>query len=127
MSWKAILRDLVLVWIFTGLGGLAIGLAFQGSAFPKGTVTAFNILLSIAAFTIAGCLVRVHRFRHIAIVALLVWLSSSVNLLSEHVTLTNWVLAPIPIFLTGAVGGAISLLIVGRPEKTDDALTPPAA
>ena len=106
----AVVRDVVIVLLLTGIGGFIIGVALRsptpGTPQTLAAIGASNLLLSIIGFTISGVLARGARWRHLAIVATIVWLVSAVNV--PTVGLALWLAgAPLTAIIV-AVGGALS-------------------
>ena len=117
-GWKAVVRDVVMLWILTGIGGFIIGVATVGSELPIGAVALSNVILGIIGFCISGCMMAENRWRHLFIVALFVWLTSIVNIFVGPFSFMNWLLGMVVIFIMLAVGGGISFLIVKPRQNT---------
>ena len=90
-----IIRDVIIVWILTAMGGFVAGLATGG---PQGdaqrfmlAVTVSNFLLGTVAFTIAGCLAPPPRWRHLGLVAAGAWLTGLLNVVFFHFTVPQWI------------------------------------
>ena len=131
VNWKLLLRDVAIVWAFTGLGGLVIG--FTAGALGAGVgaevlanprvqiaVALSNLLFGIVAFSIVGALKKTNRFRHLFIVAVGAWLTSAVNMLFAPITLFQWLMAPFFFLVVTAIGGAISFLFVAAPKASSE-------
>jgi len=87
LNWKLILRDVGLICLITAWGGFAITVfnTFIASrltvppVFPLGHLGTLSGAVTLPiGFCIVGCLT--HRFSHITVVALGVWLISFVNI-----------------------------------------------
>jgi len=116
LSIGGVIRDVVIVLVFTFIGGLVIGIAIGSSGGPKNpsamalALAVSNILMSTIGFTISGCLARGPRWRHLAIVALGVWAFSLVNVFITGMTFTTWLGAGIFIAVAMGLGGGLSYI-----------------
>jgi hypothetical protein len=109
-----VIRDVVIVWVLTALGGIVAGVATAGPQrdahrFMLALMTS-NFLLGAVAFTIAGCLAPPGRWRHLGLVALGSWLTSLINVLFFGVTMAQWIGGVIFMALIMGLGGAISYI-----------------
>ena len=110
---KAIIRDVIIVWIFTTAGGFLVGFAALNASLGE-LVFALglsNTILATIAFCISGCMIQEDRWKHLAIVAIFVWLTSIVNVIIGFVTLGDWLLGIVWTFVMAGIGGGLSLLI----------------
>jgi hypothetical protein len=110
-GWKAVIRDVIIIWILTGIGGLLIGIATAGSELPMAAIGISNIILGIVGFCISGCMTEENRWKHLCIVAIFVWLTSIINILIGPFALKNWMFTIFIIFIMMVIGGGISFLI----------------
>jgi len=117
-GWKAIVRDVIIIWIITGIGGFVIGIATAGSRLPILAIAVSNILLGIVGFCISGCMIKDNRWKHLTIVALLVWLTSIVNTIFGPFSLSNWFFGIALLFVMMAIGGGLSFIFV-KPVHND--------
>jgi len=107
-----IIRDVVIVWVLTAMGGFVAGLATGGP--PRDAqrfmlaVMVSNFLLGTVAFTIAGCLAPPGRWRHLSFVALGAWVTSLINVVFFGVSIPQWIGGAIFIAIIMSIGGAIS-------------------
>lgn len=121
MHWKIVIRDTLIVWLLTILGGLVMAFTLDiAGATNSPEVQALIIPLgdfvfSIVAFVIIGALAKVNRFRHLLIVATVVWVTSLVNVLLSFSSFNQWLLALPFILVTMLIGGGLSFLFV-RPR-----------
>jgi hypothetical protein len=134
IMWKAVIRDVIIIFVLTGLAGVVIGIAAAGRDFPMAAIAISNILFSIVGFTISGCLAGRHRFRHLFHVALGVWLLSAFNMLLPALGLVQWLAGSLVIGFAMVIGGGISFVFVRTtPERSqqtsgiDSLPTPPQA
>ena len=125
VDWKPVLRDVLIVLLLAALGRIAANAMLGESEGARVAVGNIAILCMIAGFCIGGCLVPVRRFRHLAIVALGVWLAGPIMRFGQEGSLASWIVFLIPTFLAMGIGGAISLLIV-RPPRSEPSAPPPA-
>ncbi|MEI7809490.1 MAG: hypothetical protein WCJ07_13510 [Verrucomicrobiota bacterium] len=114
-----IIRDIVIVWILTAMGGFVAGFAAGGrqkdpQAFAL-ALAASNFLLGTVAFTIAGCLAPPERWRHLGFVAIGAWLTSLINVLFFGVTVPQWIFGGVFMAIIMGFGGAISYVFKKRP------------
>jgi hypothetical protein len=109
-----VIRDIVIVWLLTAMGGFVAGVATGGPQrdAPRFmlAVIASNFLLGSVAFTIAGCLAPPGRWRHLGFVALGAWLTSLINVVFFRFTIPQWISGAIFMAIIMGVGGAISYL-----------------
>jgi hypothetical protein len=113
IQWKAVARDVVIVFILTAIGGFLIGLtgvARTNQAKYMLAIAAANFLMGIVAFTIAGSLAPAPRWRHLTIVVVASWVASLINVFVFEVPLLQWIFAIIPLFIMMGIGGSISCL-----------------
>ncbi len=112
IRWKALVRDVIIIFVLTGLGGFVLGIAAAGGDIPMAAIGWANILFSAVGFTISGCMAKRQRFRHLLHVAIAVWILSAFNMLFPVFGLAQWLLGVIAIMLAMGVGGAISFIFV---------------
>jgi hypothetical protein len=117
-SWISVARDVAIVLFLTFIGGVIIGVAGGGRDLSMTALAISNLLLGSIGFCIAGCLTRVDRWKHLLVVALIVWLFGLVNVAFFHVNLVQWLFSSIAVLLMMAIGGGLSFLFVKE--------TPPA-
>jgi len=120
LNWKALARDIAIVWVAMNLGGLVVGFAGALLLGPN-AMTDPRVQLSISfssfvfgtvGFTIAGALVKVGRFKHLLIVAFAVWLISATALLIAPLTLQHWLWGLPFNSVVALIGGCLSFLFV---------------
>ena len=115
----SIVRDVVIVWILTAIGGFVVGFATGGrQQDPQGYILgilAANFLLGTVAFTIVGCLAPADRWRHLGFVAIGAWLTSIINVLFFGVTVPQWIFGALFMAFIMGFGGAISYVFKKRP------------
>lgn len=117
-SWISVARDVAIVLFLTFIGGVIIGIAGGGRSLSMAALAISNLLLGSIGFCIAGCLTRTDRWKHLLVVALIVWLFGLVNVAFFNVNFVQWVFSAIAVLLMMAVGGGLSFLFVTE--------TPPA-
>jgi hypothetical protein len=107
-----IVRDVIIVWVLTAMGGIVAGVATGG---PQRDAQRFmiavavsNLLLGTVAFTIVGCLAPPRRWRHLAFVALGGWFTSLINVVFFGVSIPQWIGGAIFMAIIMAIGGGIS-------------------
>ena len=107
-----IIRDVVIVWVLTAIGGFLVGLASRATGGSmSGVLVVSNLLLGTVAFTIVGCLAPPPRWRHLGYVALGTWLTSIINVLFFHVAIPHWIASAFFIAIIMSIGGGISFLL----------------
>lgn len=127
-----IIRDIVIVWVLTAVGGLVAGVATGG---PERDAQRFmlavavsNCLLGTVAFTIAGYLAPPARWRHLYFVALGAWLTSLINIVFLDFSILQWIGAAIFMAMFTAIimgiGGAISYLFKKAPKPFKPHVSP---
>jgi hypothetical protein len=113
-----IVRDVIFVWLLTGIGGFIISVAVTvvTGGPPKHTpgyilaIGTSNFLLGAAAFTIVGCLTRKAKWRHLAIVAVVAWLTSLINVVLFGTRISQWAAGIIFMAVIMGIGGGLSNL-----------------
>jgi uncharacterized membrane protein AbrB (regulator of aidB expression) len=112
VSLAGVVRDVVIVWALTSAAGFVIGLAIAGSPTPAPqlalVIALSNMIFGTVGFVISGCLARGDRWRHLAYVALGVWVTGLVNVVVLGATLRTWVLSALFVVVMMGLGGAIS-------------------
>lgn len=106
-----IIRDVVIVWVLTAIGGFVIGVSGGSQGDPRRHQVALvisNFLLGSIGFTIAGCLAPRPRWNHLAYVALGAWLTGLINVVFFHVTITQWMFSALFMGIIMGIGGALS-------------------
>ena len=110
----SIIRDVVIVWVLTAMGGFVAGMATGGPQQDPNrfliAVAISNLLLGTVAFTIAGCLAPGRRWIHLCLVALGAWLTSLINVIFFGVTLPQWISGAFFLAIIMGVGGGLSYL-----------------
>jgi hypothetical protein len=129
IEWRSVLRDALGVLLIGSLGGWAGGAL---SDEPNGAVpSASAVVLMTVGFCVSGCLAKQARFKHLALVAMGVWLIGTIlKLISPDGSLVQLLAALPQIFLAMLLGGLVSLAIVRPPpaaEPPAPAEPPPAA
>jgi hypothetical protein len=110
-GWKAVIRDVVIIYIFTGIGGVLIGIV-AGSQPPTTALGFANILLGSIGFCLVGCMTDNKRWQHLTIVAVFVWLTSILNAIFLPFSFTHWLFGLVINFIIMAIGGGLSFLFV---------------
>lgn len=109
-----IIRDAVIVWILTAMGGFVVGAAASGSQRDAQrfmlAIAASNLLFGTVGFTIAGCLSPPGRWKHLSIVAVVAWFCGLINVAFVGVTIPQWIGSIIFIAIMMGVGGALSYI-----------------
>jgi len=107
-----IIRDVVIVWVLTAMGGFVAGVATGGPQRDAQrfmlAIAASNLLLGTVGFTIAGCLAPHGRWRHLCVVAVGVWIAGLINVAFFGVTILQWIGSLIFVAVITGVGGALS-------------------
>jgi FtsH-binding integral membrane protein len=93
------------------MGGFVVRVAGAGPGTPLIMEALFvsNTIFSILGFTISGCLVGGRRWKHLLVVALLVWLTGLINLFFG-VTFIEWLFSIVALLVFMAIGGGLSYL-----------------
>lgn len=111
----AIIRDVVLINVVSFILGFLLAFAMPNFSFEEmmPTIALFNIVILTLSFLISGCVAKVNRFRHLSIVAILIWLGSIVNIyIVPGGSLLTWLISSIFIGITMLIGGSFSFLVV---------------
>lgn len=128
MTVRQIITGVLLVSGFTFVGGFIIGMAAAAFGIPAPLamvgLMVSNLVLSVAAFCIAGVLIKTDRFKTLLVVALICWLFSAFNMrVIPTFTVLQWAIGLVFLLVTMAVGGGLSYLFAPAAPKA----TPPAA
>lgn len=125
-----IIRDIVIVWVLTAIGGFVAGVATGG---PERDAPRFmlalmvsGLLLGTVAFTIAGCLAPPARWRHLGFVALGAWLTGLINVAFFGVSIPQWIEGAIFMGIIMGAGGAISYVFNRGPKPFKPQVSPTA-
>lgn len=108
-----VLRDVIIVTVLSCLGGFIVGFAStsgHNSPLYIYSLAVSNSLFLTIGFTISGCLAVGNRWRHLAIVAAIVWVVSIFNVIFFGLTFIQWAASVVPIAIFALIGGGISLL-----------------
>jgi hypothetical protein len=114
----AVLRDVVIIWVLTFIGGFIVG--FAASIASGGqpldqqklilAAAISNLLLGTVGFTISGCLAPSDRWQHLIIVGIGTWLTGLLNVFLQTITLTQWLASAFFVALIMSVGGLVSYI-----------------
>ena len=108
-----VLRDVIIVTVLSCLGGFIVGFAStsgHNSPLYIYSLAVSNSLFLTIGFTISGCLAVGNRWRHLAIVAAIVWVVSIFNVIFFGLTFIQWAASVVAIAIFALIGGGISLL-----------------
>jgi len=110
IHWSRALRDAVGIALLVGIGGLLVSALVGGGTggVPMPHVALANFLLALVGFVIAGALNRETRGRQLFATALIVWLLGLTSVLLLGITLEQWLVSALAIFLACLVGGGIA-------------------
>lgn len=109
-----VIRDVVIIFILTALGGFILGIATRTIPDKNLVMIALgisNIIFTTIGFVIAGCLKVVHRWLHLFIVALCLWLLGLINVFFFNFSMLEWALGFIAILVAMGIGGGIASLL----------------
>jgi hypothetical protein len=114
IRWKALIRDVIVIYALTSLAGFILGFAAGTNEVPMDAVGLANILFSAVGFTISACAAKQNRFRHLVHVGIAVWLFSAFNMLYTRMNVVHWVFTIIPATIALLAGWGLSYLFVGN-------------
>jgi hypothetical protein len=115
-----IVRDVAIIVALTFVGGFIIGFfGILRTQFGMLAIVISNLVLGTFGFVISGCLARGNRWRHLAYVALGVWLFGLVNVVVMGIGIIPWIFSSIAVAVMMGIGGALSCVF-----RSDD--LPPA-
>jgi hypothetical protein len=107
-----IIRDVIIIWILTAMGGFVVGIALSGlpeaAGRKAGAYAVSNILFGTLGFTIAGYLAPPRKWRHLGVVAIGVWFASLINVIFLGVSIPQWFGGAIFLAIIMLLGGALS-------------------
>jgi tetratricopeptide (TPR) repeat protein len=124
IKWKAVIRDVVIVWILLFLAILVVGMTKS----PNGN-NAIILVFPFAAvlgFTFSGCMTKIHRGKHLFYVALGVWLVMGLVFCLIPRIVNGWYMGTIEwfvsiilvLFLMG-IGGVLAHISSGRGDVSE--------
>jgi hypothetical protein len=107
-----VLRDVIIITLLSCLGGFIVGFASTDHNSPLYiySLALSNSLFCIIGFAISGCLAVENRWRHLAIVAAIVWAVSIFNVIFFEFTIIKWIASAIAVAIFALIGGGFSLL-----------------
>ena len=108
-----IFRDVIILTLLSTLGGFIIGTAVGPRLNTERALLAAGVAaisLGTVGFTISGCLAPPPRWRHLAFVAIGVWLVGLNNVVWFGSTIGQWLGSSILVAVTMILGGALSYL-----------------
>ena len=110
ISWPRVIRDALGIAILVAVGGLLVGsLGGVGvGAIPMPQIAASSFALALAGFLLAGALTREMRGRHLFTVAALVWLLGLTSVLLLGITVRQWLVSGLAIFVACLLGGGLA-------------------
>lgn len=115
IQWPRVIRDAIGIAIVVGVGGLIVaqraGVGSGGIPMPHVAVS--NFVLALIGFVIAGAMTREMRGRHLFTVAGVVWLLGLTSVLFLGITMVQWFVSGLAIFVACLFGGAIAALLFG--------------
>jgi hypothetical protein len=107
-----IIRDVIIIWVLTSMGGFVIGFALAGLPDAKtrevGAYAVANFLFGTLGFTIAGYLAPPRKWRHLGVVAIGVWFTSLINVMFFRTSIPQWIGGAIFLAIIMVLGGALS-------------------
>jgi hypothetical protein len=112
----AVARDVFIYWCLTFLGGAVVGYAAGAlgaaqSPALQGAIGFSSLLFGVVAFFIVGVLAKRHRFGHLVVVTLFVWLTNMVNIFAFGVTAVQWLFGLAVLLVLMLIGGGASYLL----------------
>lgn len=110
IHWFRVVRDALGIALLVAVGGLVVS-SFVGTGtggIPMPQIAVSNFLLSLIGFVIAGAMTREFRGRHLFLVALGVWLLGFTSVLLLGITVLQWAVSALAIFVACLFGGAIA-------------------
>jgi hypothetical protein len=118
INWIAVARDVTILFVLVfGSSFLAVQLitAMGADATPD-VIGLSSLFWGIVGFTISGCLMKVDRWTHLAVVALVFWLVCVVNVVLGMTPITAWLAGSILVLIMMGLGGGLSYLFVRTPQ-----------
>jgi len=115
-GWKAVLRDVFMIWILTYISTFIIANYISS---PKlSSLYISNFISGSIGFCISGCITLENRWKHLFIVAVFFWLISEIiniflfDYATSKIWIINWIKSIAPILIMMGIGGAISFQLV---------------
>jgi apolipoprotein N-acyltransferase len=138
IKWLHVVRDIVVVWGVTSIGGLLVWMAManQGKEITLGAIWLTCLLANTVAFCFVGCLTPKQRCKHLVCVAIGVWLTyitinvyqqgavpwGNARMAAVFVGMALGVVAMV--FVPMVIGGVLSYLFVRTPKESSAEPTP---
>jgi hypothetical protein len=114
----AVLRDVVIVFLLSGIGGVIVGIASAGQPLdsPESilALAASSFIFSTIGFTISGCLSPSRRGSQLALVGIGVWRAGLINVALFGISIDQWAVGAIFLVFVMILGGILSALIRPR-------------
>ena len=113
--WKRILRDIIIIWIFSLFGGFILGLGSGRGETPMEIRGIVNIIFTIISGTIIGYIIRdkiVDKFNYITLLGALTAITSIINVYLYDVNYMTIIYGSIVVIFSLWIGLAISSLII---------------
>jgi ankyrin repeat protein len=114
--WRAVLRDVCIIWILTALAGFVIRVIYPEIDLIMGAAFA-NLIFGSVGFAISGCMAKVNRWKHLFIVAIGVWIVGLINIFIVSISFIEWLFGVIFILFIMAIGGGLSYLFAPTPKS----------
>jgi hypothetical protein len=107
----AVIRDVAIIVALTFVVGFALVVTAPVYP-PRGmlAIIASTVAVGTVGFAISGCLAPGKRWRHLAYVALGVWLAALMNVMFFDSTVVEWLFGAPVVALMMGLGGVISYL-----------------
>src|SRR5438067_10287880 len=90
INWRAVVRDAVLIYLLTFLGGFVLGFSGIRVAENPTVYRLVSSFLSVVALTISACIMKSNRLRHLFLVVVAVWIIASTNIPLGFETFSSW-------------------------------------
>ena len=130
INWIAVVRDVsILFGLVFGSSFLAVQfITAMGADATLDVIGLSSLFWGIVGFTISGCLAKVNRWTHLAVVALVFWFVCVVNVVLGMTPITAWLAGSILVLIMMGLGGGLSYLFVRAPrmdQQPSSAQSPP--
>jgi hypothetical protein len=116
LDWKRVAIDAITVFIASVVAGFVVGI-IAGSVGVQAesaalALVALNSLAIIGAFAYCSARIKEKPWKHLVVVALVVWVISLIQPLLGFVSYSQWVASIVIIFILMLIGGGIGRLFV---------------
>jgi hypothetical protein len=119
LPWRALLRDIGIIFVLTFIGGLLM--PFAPTAIKQNPYVGATVIILFGAmgFCIAGCLTKVDRFKYLGMVFLGTWFTGVINVIIGQ-PLSTWLASSVSVAYMAILGGGLSYFVAPTPVENQN-------